>query len=100
MAERRWVAATGLHKAENAGLQGCQGGGLGLQHPPLRVVWCGREMREKRTTVVLPEVNVVLSVEQLSSCGCIYFNMCWRRKGGGKKTKRMRETKMDGRQER
>lgn len=66
----------GYRAAMDTWLQGRLRGGLGLQHPPLRAAWCTREMREKSTAVVLPEVNVVLSVELLSSCGCIYFNLC------------------------
>lgn len=53
-------------------------GGQGLQHPALRGVWCGREMKKRRRTVVLPEVNVVLSVAELSSRGCNYFRDCWK----------------------
>lgn len=40
----------------------------------------------------------MLSVAQLSSCGCIYFNKYWRGKGE-KKMARMREIKTGGRRD-
>lgn len=59
---------------------GMSGGGLGLQHPALGGVCWWKRDEGVEDAAVLPEVNVVLSVAQLSSCGCIYFNKCWRRR--------------------